>query len=150
MKLPKIPANCFGIAVPVEVRCSKNRRDMADVLSAVDSEYNAENNIVVGEKILWFKEPKVKKVVKSEIAEEADTCWIDDAGEPGSKERIAALQKFYANNTEVSPFVSTDDECADGLIQHFVDGTFTNGKITPMDKFLHDYIKDAAQDIWNS
>lgn len=127
--LPQIPADCFGLAIPSQVKGIKGK-------------------MVESEKVLWFKENKPAKIVEEVIAtnEDIDTCWIDDAGEPGSAERIKALSAHYAKGDEVSPFVSTDAEIADELMYRFAEGSLVNNLTSG--KELTEVIRSLAQNCY--
>lgn len=130
MKFPKIPANCFGLAVPTQVK-------------AVDK------TMVDSEKVLWFKEPKAVKAKPQEIIatnEDIDTCWLDNAGEPGSDKRIAALAAHYAGGNEVSAFVATDDEMAQEMIYKFAEGSLEDN-LTSGEEFTQ-IIRSLAQNCF--
>lgn len=123
--LPQIPANCFGLAIPSQVKTAKS-------------------GTMVSEKVLWFKEPS-KKVVKNDVIatnEDIDTCWLD-TDVPGSDKRISDLAAHYAKGDEVSPFVSTDDEVAEQLLYKFVDGSLTDNLTSG--KELHEVIRSIAE-----
>jgi hypothetical protein len=127
--LPQIPADCFGLAIPTKVKGTKG-------------------TMVESEKVLWFKENKPAKTVEEVIAtnEDIDTCWIDDAGEPGSEERIKALAAHYAMGDEVAPFVSTDTEIADELMYRFAENSLINNLTSG--KELTEVIRSLAQNCY--
>jgi hypothetical protein len=123
-QLPQLPASCFGICV-----------------STFEDDFDGRIEKFDGE-IIWFKDKKKERKTVSVAgnyrrSELADTLkpHVSTAA-PGSKERIAALQAFYADHmpeydshqrailngkiiddsTCVSPFSQTIEEMADALI----------------------------------
>lgn len=123
MKIPTLPADCFGIAVPKLVKCVD-----ASVLDSADK-FNAETRMVEVESVHWFSGRKAK--VKAPEPENIHPDFIVPElshTKPGSQERIDALQAFYAENEPKngfsesdgndmpSPFTLTDSDVADRLV----------------------------------
>lgn len=121
--LPNLPADCFGIAVARSVKCVD-----ASVLDATDK-YDAETRMVEVESVHWFSGRKAKAET-AEVENVHPDFIVPELAhtKPGSPERIAALQAFYAQNEPAngyseadgnewpSPFTLTDNDVADRLV----------------------------------
>ena len=128
MKLPTLPADCFGVAVPRMVKCVD-----ASVLDSTDKTETVDGVLMVEtESVHWFsgRTPKAAKVAIENIRPDFIIPELAHTV-PGSPERIAALQEFYAkhepeggyseadDDTQVSPFTLTDADVADRLANAF-------------------------------
>jgi hypothetical protein len=125
MSLPILPADCFGIAVPRMVKCVDS-----GVLDATDKTETVDGVLMVEtESVHWFsgRKAKASAVAVENIHPDFIVPELSHT-KPGSPERIAALQAFYANNKPEdgfsesdgnewpSPFTLTDSDVADRLI----------------------------------
>lgn len=146
----------FGIVVGTKkVKTNKNMPQEDRVFFTPAELAVIDSGEMAVEDILWSSE-LTQANNEEVIDEDIDKCFLD-TGKPGSKERIDALTEHYATKGETSPFVTSDDETADGLIRWFAQqklniaakkrGEKASIPHTPIDKAMFNMILSLADDV---
>lgn len=126
-RLPKLPPNCFGLAVHSQITAEQ----LADGIKAYGDDFTDTdgNPLAVGQRYECGQytvrnkpyAPKYTPVGVNNIPKETDTAKLP--GKPGSEERILALQSYYAKQnvddnggySGESPFAITLEQVANNL-----------------------------------